>query len=507
MKHIHFITILLVFCFSGLGLSQNKVGGKFGSAKSDIETQLKESMTELSSLREAIFAEKVPLSKKLAKLEASLSQVRQKYQDTTRDLDGRNIDLSNLRRKIKNKKDQAHYLSNLLADYMRGFEAKLHISELKRFEIDLESAKNALEDDGMEKNRLYLSQIGLVNLSLTRLEGALGGDIFEGTAVDENGVVAQGTFAVLGPIAIFRSHDGSVVGWSDQKLGSLEPSAVPFSNTADSEAAANLLLSKAGEIPLDPTMGNAHKIESTQETFLEHVKKGGTVMYPIFGMASIALLIAIYKWLSFLFLRKPSKKRLNLLLDTVAAGDFPQAVEQAGKLKGPVGRMLAAGTKYLDEPRELIEEVMYESVLTTESKLQSLLPFLAVCAASAPLLGLLGTVTGIINTFKMITVFGSGDVKSLSGGISEALITTKFGLIVAIPSLLLHAFLSRKAKRVVTQMETAGVAFINRVGLGKTSEPATDTNVQLVKEQVNEVLSSIVGSSSATESELSQSGN
>jgi len=78
-------------------------------------------------------------------------------------------------------------------------------------------------------------------------------------------------------------------------------------------------------------------------------------------------------------------------------------------------------------------------------------------------LGLLGTVTGIINTFKLITVFGTGDVKTLSGGISEALITTKFGLIVAIPSLLLHAFLSRKARGVVDQMEKAAVAFINQV--------------------------------------------
>jgi hypothetical protein len=92
-----------------------------------------------------------------------------------------------------------------------------------------------------------------------------------------------------------------------------------------------------------------------------------------------------------------------------------------------------------------------------------MLPFVAICAASAPLLGLLGTVTGIISTFKLITVFGSGDVKTLSSGISQALITTEFGLIVAIPSLLLHAFLSRKARGVVNQMETAAVAFANQI--------------------------------------------
>jgi hypothetical protein len=107
---------------------------------------------------------------------------------------------------------------------------------------------------------------------------------------------------------------------------------------------------------------------------------------------------------------------------------------------------------------------MYEVVMKTRLKAQRFLPFIAICAASAPLLGLLGTVTGIINTFKLITVFGSGDVKTLSGGISEALITTEFGLIVAIPSLLLHAFLSRKARGIVDRMETAAVAFMNQVG-------------------------------------------
>ena len=86
-----------------------------------------------------------------------------------------------------------------------------------------------------------------------------------------------------------------------------------------------------------------------------------------------------------------------------------------------------------------------------------------MCASSAPLLGLLGTVTGIINTFKQITIFGSGDVKQLSGGISEALITTKFGLIVAIPSLLLHAYLSRKARAVTSEMEAQAVQFANEV--------------------------------------------
>jgi biopolymer transport protein ExbB len=102
-------------------------------------------------------------------------------------------------------------------------------------------------------------------------------------------------------------------------------------------------------------------------------------------------------------------------------------------------------------------------MLAAKPGLESLLPFIALTAAAAPLLGLLGTVTGMISTFNMISLFGTGDPKTLSGGISEALITTEFGLYVAIPAVLAHAFLSRKAKGVLGSMEQTAVGFINGV--------------------------------------------
>ncbi|MFW5894006.1 MAG: MotA/TolQ/ExbB proton channel family protein, partial [Verrucomicrobiota bacterium] len=302
------------------------------------------------------------------------------------------------------------------------------------------------------------------------LESALGGDRFDGDAVDQTGLVTNGTFALLGPAAFFRSDDGAKVGTAEQRLGSVAPAILDFDNPEDKEAAAAVIEDGAGELPFDPTLGNAHKVEATQETLLEHIAKGGVVMYPILGLAGAALLVALFKWIGLLFTRNPSQKRIRQLLSAVAEGNWEAAKEQVAKVGGPTGKMLSDGVAHLDKPRELIEEVMYERVLATRLKLQRLLPFIAICAASAPLLGLLGTVTGIINTFKLITVFGSGDVKTLSGGISEALITTEFGLIVAIPSLLLHAFLSRKAKGVVDGMEKAAVSFINQIAKRKSSE-------------------------------------
>jgi biopolymer transport protein ExbB len=300
-------------------------------------------------------------------------------------------------------------------------------------------------------------------VSLDRLYDALGGVRFEGAAVDTGGMVRKGTFLLVGPAAIFASADGRHVGTVEQRLGSLEPTVVPFGRPEDTLAASDLIVNGQGEFPLDPTMGSAHKIEATQESLLEHIQKGGVVMIPIFAMAGAALLVALVKWLGLAFVRKPSKKKIRLLLEAVSKHDDAVIEKQVRAIKGPTGRMLAAGVEHMREPRELVEEVMYETVLTTRLRLERFLPFIAICAASAPLLGLLGTVTGIINTFKLITVFGSGDVKTLSGGISEALITTEYGLIVAIPSLLIHAFLSRKVRGIVSQMETAAVGFVNQI--------------------------------------------
>jgi biopolymer transport protein ExbB len=132
-------------------------------------------------------------------------------------------------------------------------------------------------------------------------------------------------------------------------------------------------------------------------------------------------------------------------------------------MHGPAGRMLHAGAKHHGEPRELIKEAMFEQILSARLKLQSWLPFVAICATSAPLLGLLGTVTGIMNTFSLMTEFGTGDPKTLSSGISEALITTEYGLIIAIPSLLLHAFLARKARGIIDDMEKKAMQFLNHI--------------------------------------------
>jgi biopolymer transport protein ExbB len=171
--------------------------------------------------------------------------------------------------------------------------------------------------------------------------------------------------------------------------------------------------------------------------------------------------------------RTATAREIREILDHLNAGHTTEARRCALRIHGPVGEMLCAGIEHLREPKALVEELLFEKVLYAKGKLNAWLPFIAVTASSAPLLGLLGTVTGMINTFKMITVFGTGDAQTLSGGISEALITTEWGLIVAIPAVLLYAFLSRKAKGILDDMEKIAVSFLNRMP-GDDANTSTD---------------------------------
>ena len=437
---------------------------KWSSATTNVQSELEASISELASLRNGIAFEKVPLNRALIELEEDLAKRRADVQQASRLLDTRTLDLSNLTAEIKARREESAYLSSLFGEYTRNLETRLQIAEMQRYGADIERSKLAAESRSMNELESLREQARLLTVSLERLEDALGGTRFEGHAVDPNGLLRNGTFVLVGPCALFRTNDGQLVGTAEQRLGSLEPALVPFAAPEDAAHAAELVVAGVGKLPLDPTLGNAHKVEATQESLVEHIQRGGPVMIPIFVVAGIALVIALYKWVRIAFVRKPSHSQLSELLDAIARSDRDRAVEVASGMRGPAGKMLYIATEHLGESRELIEEVMYEKVLGTRLKLNALLPFVAITASAAPLLGLLGTVTGIMNTFTLITVFGTGDVKTLSSGISEALITTEYGLYVAIPSLLLHAFLSRQVKAVIDHMESVAVSFLNQLG-------------------------------------------
>ena len=448
------VIILLLFVLASLFKSEAQT--------IDMQEKLNQSLSDLSQIRKSIADEKLPMVKELNLIEDDLLDVRLEYQEAIRKLDNRSLDLNNLRSEIKTRRDEKNYISNLLGEYIRNFQTRLHISEINKYNDIVNESTLAPENSNLSDTQIFSKQIALVESSVDRLTSLVGGVSFNGPAIGKDGLVKNGKFILLGPVALFSSDDDSLVGIAEQQLGSLEPTVMPFMDVKNVENIKKTVNAEEGLFPFDPSLGNARKIEETSESLFETINKGGIVGYVIVLMFFAVLSLSIFKWIQLSKIPMPRETDFKPLLNAMLYNDFEKAKSFLKTVKGPTANMLNIGLEHINEDNALVEEVMYEEMLTTRLKVEKYTPFIAVCASSAPLLGLLGTVTGIINTFKLITVFGSGDVKTLSGGISEALITTALGLIVAIFSLILFAFLSRKAKTIMDRMEKIAILFMNR---------------------------------------------
>jgi biopolymer transport protein ExbB len=217
-------------------------------------------------------------------------------------------------------------------------------------------------------------------------------------------------------------------------------------------------------VPIDMSSGAALRQITHEVSLLDQMKAGGPIVWPIGLLALAALVIVVNRILFLNRVNRNTKKYMTRFNKLAAEGEWEKCEELVMKHKGrhsPVNHVLEVGVHARNEDRETLESVLQEAILREMPRVERGLSALAILGVVAPLLGLLGTVTGMIETFRVITLFGTGDPKLMSGGISEALVTTELGLAVAIPIMLLHTFLSRRASHIVGQMERKAVSLVN----------------------------------------------
>jgi biopolymer transport protein ExbB len=433
-----------------------------GDLGQDADQRLEQALRELAEGRDRIAKEKVPLSKEVASLEQEVLALRRQRDELFKARDSRSLDLDSLRKQVESLQAQDEFVASRLNEFVRDFEGRLHIAELPLYEERTAAAKLAEKNVNLEPEERRAALIAVVEAALGRLREQLGGQVFAGSALGPDGVLVPGKFIALGPTVFFASDDGRVAGLVESQLNAADPVVVPLPGRASS-GLAEIAASGVGELPLDATLGKAVKIEKAGETLMEHLAKGGPVGVVILVLGLAALALAVFKVREIVGFRIGEPEQIDAILDDLTRGDQAAAVEKAREVPGVAGEMLSVGVEHAKERREILEELLFEKILAVRPALERFLPFLAITAAAAPLLGLLGTVTGMIKTFQLLTIFGTGDAKSLSSGISEALVTTELGLIVAIPALILHGALSRMAKHKLGVLEQISMAFINGV--------------------------------------------
>ncbi len=197
---------------------------------------------------------------------------------------------------------------------------------------------------------------------------------------------------------------------------------------------------------------------------LELFQKGGTLMYPILVCSIIALAIFLDRIWTYHSLRRSSGPLFHDVKQLVGEGKTQQALQLRQQQDSPLGRILQIPLKHSGASRAHIKTLVEEVGHRETAALERYLGLLGTIATISPLLGLLGTVLGMIRAFTVIASEGAGTPATLGGGISEALLTTAAGLSVAVPTILLHKYLSSRVDRSILEMEDHTMQIVDLVG-------------------------------------------
>ena len=477
MKSILFSILLVIFCSvcvfaedaRQISIEARQIRASV-LKKAQLEKQ--EAIKEAETSRKKILSDKTALTRSTADLKSEINNLKSK----NKKLEKENVKLA----KSKERLAAEYNSKDAMVKELTGF---IRIAA-KDIDALLSQSINSALDPGREKKiRPILSKSNFPGMDDIRSmveilfdEIAVAGQVrlLDGPMVNRAGKETISKILTMGNFtAAYQTDEG----------GKKETGFLLFSGKSRSLFALSKLPSSffekkikkymAGEsedVPIDISHGAALR-QITHKTSLKlQIQNGGPIVWPILGIGFFALIIIVER---LLFLRKANinaDKMMNRVNELAQTGRWDECIKLCEKQKNrPVPRILLAGINAKDKSREDMENILQETILTEIPRLEKFLSTLGILAAISPLLGLLGTVTGMINTFHVITFYGTGDPKMMSGGISEALTTTMLGLGVAIPIMLFHTFLSRNVESIISQMEEKGVALANIVFRGKTT--------------------------------------
>jgi biopolymer transport protein ExbB len=432
--------------------SKDVLASASARAQADLDAALK----ELSATREKIAAEKVPMSQALSGAEDQLAIARKQLETAQRTRDLRNLDQSSLKAEIKQREDENMYMLNLLNEFSRNFGEKgLHISERKGHREKLDLAKASHENTTTSREEKYKHSLAVAEAALTRLEDLMGGVTYPGAALDDKGGLVEGKFAQVGPMILFSNPDGSVAGFAAEAKGSKE---VVVKGAEHSKifgtAFASLTAGGEGVIPSDFTMGQALRNLSNKNSIVRTFIHGGPIMWPMLFVAIAAVIVSLERTL-FIFMenRRRNEKQVEEIFTLVERGDRPGAIRIAESSTDYVARVLGFALAHAELS---ISQAISKASAQEIQRFTRGLPILDTIITAAPLLGLLGTVVGMMNTFSMMGGDELGAPAAITGGIAEGLIATAFGLLIAIACLFPNSYLNAKVETVQHEVDDAG---------------------------------------------------
>jgi biopolymer transport protein ExbB len=401
--------------------------------------------TQENKKREVDFAKRKSEQEKLLKI---AYQQRDKQVNRSEKLETsfeeKEISITNLETALNNRlgslKELFGVLQQVTGDMSNKFESSLISAEYQNRSEFLDQLAKKM---GSSSELASIEEIERVWFEMTREITESGKVVsFEREVTQVDGSKSNQTVTRVGTFSLVSN--GHYLEWLNETNSTAElmrqPSSRYLGTIKDLEASTEGFTGFA----LDPTGGSILNLLVQAPSIMEKVEQGGTVGYVILILGFIAFIISIERYISLYITKSKVKKQLKST--------------QLQK-SNPLGRVLLVKEKYSDMASETLELKLHEAILKELPALTRNITFIKIISVVAPLLGLLGTVTGMIQTFQAITLFGTGDPKLMAGGISQALVTTVLGLVVAIPTVMLFTWLNTRSKNImhILQEQAAGL--------------------------------------------------
>ncbi len=394
-----------------------------------------------AELSKRLSLDKVQQEKDLVASKAKVLELQQKLLDLNKQVDSKKKKLSKMTTTLNESEENGDITGNVVN------QARLSLSEygIKISDDNKTSNIAKLEQAFSSASKLYVTLSSLQNTK---------GDFYL-----PDGKRVKGDIVKVGNIAAY--------GISPDATGALAPAgngAYKLWNAVGSSDDAKALYAGEMRDPLDIFIYENLDKEADyvkEKTVGDTIEGGGTIGYIILVLGAFGLLLLVFRVLNLMKAGSNVDKITAIVVNKVENGRGHEALEAVKNFEGSTARVIKSLLRNIGKEREHVEDIVMESILNESSQIDRFGNFVLVIAAVAPLLGLLGTVTGMIETFDVITEFGTGDPKLLSGGISAALVTTMLGLIVAIPLLLLGNLLSGWAQNIKDSMEQSALHIVN----------------------------------------------
>jgi biopolymer transport protein ExbB len=399
--------------------------------REELTRNIQAAQRELSAVEASVGRERGELAQRLAAAQNRVLDLRERAVAARRLADEQTLTLQQIETRLAEWREQSRFQSNLLA----GFLDK--------------TGRRRLSEQGTIDLRRDLT---ILTEHLNAQEGRLYPRWQQTRVVLPDGQLADGDVLNLGPVGWFHRAQPEQSGLVRKDEGMTRVSLL-FSGAAEA-GIEDLHQGSAGVITFDPTLTRALLLAETQESLWQHLRRGGFWAIPIVLFGLFASTIAVLKAVSLYRLPIPVPALAERVQSALGRGD--DAVRKlTEQVQGPQGELVRIAIAA--EAQEARDDRLHGTLLQQRIRLERWLSAIALTASVSPLLGLLGTVSGMIATFQAMSLFGAGDASAVSGGVGEALINTELGLVVAIPALLAHALLSRKAKSYLAQLESDAV--------------------------------------------------